>query len=120
MFGAFEAPILDVLIDITELTAREHGDLPFGDLYLTLGAGLMDRSLSRLAGVGSRRTRGGSYAMTLDYVDPFVEELDQAAWARQGDWNGSDLRITVPEPTSLAMAVLGGAAVWRRRRARRQ
>ena len=90
-------------------------EITFGELWLTLGSGWIDANLADLTGAPSRRVTGGVYTMSMDYVDPPDEELGDD-WARNGDWNGSDLDLVVPKPGALLLLSVGAVGLVARRR----
>ena len=108
--GSFQASIRELVFDVG---SRWDDRIVIGDIYLTLGRGSMDASLAGFLGVASRSIRGGTYWMGMDYVEEFWQP--QPDWALQGDWNGSDLDITVPEPATLMLLAIAGCAHAARR-----
>jgi hypothetical protein len=112
--GFFTAPIKEIEFDLAGGSSCWE-ELPCGDLNLSLRAGTFDRELARALGLSSRRTSDGSYWMHVDFIDTYFEA---GGWRRTGDWNGSDISLAVPEPSTLMLFTVAGLALMSRRRRR--
>ena len=112
--GGFTAPIHSLTVSAPDATG-DGGDT-LDDVHYVLGPGLFDPALARFLGVRPE-SPGGTIISYMVLWPP--NGGDHQSEARQA-WDGGsyiDLEVTpVPEPTTWALAALGLAAVWLRRR----
>ena len=112
--GIFVGDITSLVIELT----HECGFGLCGTTSVTLGDGLLHKSLARLLGV-STITHGGWYNIGTDGAYFYGDHLGSGLGDNYGDGLEIDAVAVVPEPASILVTALGllGVAA-RRRRAR--